>query len=81
MALQWVFWGAIGLILYTYLLYPVLLWLITVARRTSSYPEPTDHPDLSLIIAAYNEADVIAAKINNALELQYPAKVTIIVVS
>ena len=29
----WTFWAAAGLILYTYLGYPLLLWLLTLGRR------------------------------------------------
>ncbi len=68
------FWGSLSLILYTYLGYPLLLSLLTRVRPyctnlTPHYPLPS----VSLIIAAYNEADVIAEKITNCRALDYPS--------
>ena len=77
-----VFWAALFLIVYTYLVYPVLIWLLTVGRRVSDYAPMAEWPDLSLIIAAYNEEAVLRAKLENALALDYPSeKLEIIVVS
>ena len=75
-------WISVFLIAYTYLFYPVLLWLLTQATRVPQYDSIDDWPTLSLIICAYNEADVIGAKVENSLALDYPAdKLQIIVVS
>lgn len=67
----YVFWGALALIAYTYLLFPVLL-----AIRGALWRRPVQaadiEPTVSMIIAAYNEADTIAAKIENLLALDYP---------
>ncbi len=38
----------------------------------SSVPDPTSPPSLSLIVAAHDEEQVIAAKVHNALALDYP---------
>lgn len=79
------FWGTVALIVYTYLLYPLLTLL-----RGKLFPRPLrlapdatrDLPGVSLLIAAYNEADVIQAKLENAVALTYPPeKLEIIVVS
>lgn len=65
------FWGAAALIVYTYLLFPLL-----VALRGAVRPRPWRQeeitPSVSLIIAAHNEVDVIEEKINNLLSLDYP---------
>ena len=66
------FWVSAFLVSYTYLLYPGLLWLLTLGRRASTAGDPDQWPSVSLIICAYNEADVIAAKVENALGLNYP---------
>lgn len=67
----WVFWGSIGFILYTYIGFPLL-----VALRGLLRPRPVQAaahtPMVSLIIAAYNEADVIIRKLENAHALDYP---------
>lgn len=74
MLLQAVFWICAGLILYTHLGYPLVLWALTRLRRRPT-PEPTawdEPPRVSLIVAAYDEEEVIAARVANALALDYP---------
>jgi len=68
------FWLSAGLIVYTHLGYPLLLRLITdVRRRPKRSPEPRDEPPrVSLIVAAYDEEEVIEAKVANVLTLDYP---------
>jgi cellulose synthase/poly-beta-1,6-N-acetylglucosamine synthase-like glycosyltransferase len=81
------FWLSAGLIVYTHLGYPVLLWLLTRRRRASADAEPgqarAEHmPVISLIVAAYDEEEVIGAKVANALALDYPRdRLELIVVS
>src|SRR5437868_9547147 len=67
-----IFWISGALVLYVYAGYPLLLSLIQVLFRRSARREGFE-PSVSLIISAYNEADVIAAKIHNSLSLDYPA--------
>jgi biofilm PGA synthesis N-glycosyltransferase PgaC len=69
--LQILFWLAVGLILYTFLGYPLLIgWL---ARWAGHPVQRADiAPKVTLIIPAYNEALVIADKIENSLTLDYP---------
>jgi cellulose synthase/poly-beta-1,6-N-acetylglucosamine synthase-like glycosyltransferase len=83
------FWAAAGLILYTHLGYPLLLWAIAwfdgrPARRRPARAEAgaQELPAVSLIVPAYDEEDVIAAKVANALALDYPReKLQVIVAS
>jgi cellulose synthase/poly-beta-1,6-N-acetylglucosamine synthase-like glycosyltransferase len=73
--LEVVFWLAVGLIVYAQVGYPLLLWLLAKLRRhpTLEHPGPlAELPRVSLIVAAYDEAEVIEAKVANALELDYP---------
>ena len=77
-----VFWAAIFLVVYTYLLYPVLIWLLTIRRKARDYAPLPEWPDLSLIVAAYNEEAVLRAKLENTLALDYPSeKLDIVVIS
>ncbi|MFT3790721.1 MAG: glycosyltransferase family 2 protein [Rudaea sp.] len=77
----WVFWLGIGVVGYAYLGYPLLARLL--ARRFGSAPRCTaDTPPLTVVIAAYNEAARITARIRNILEQDYPGdKVAVLVVS
>lgn len=75
------FWISAVFVVYVYFGYPVLLWLLRFLTRHSSKREPIE-PSLTLLIAAHNESDVIAAKVRNALALEYPAtKLQIVVAS
>jgi cellulose synthase/poly-beta-1,6-N-acetylglucosamine synthase-like glycosyltransferase len=75
------FWLSAGLIVYTHLGYPLVLAALT--RMTSRNRDPRferltlfgrndDLPTVSLIIPAYDEEEVIADKVANALALDYP---------
>jgi len=68
-----VFWGCVVALVYAQLGYPLLLAaLARLRRRPSAPPQPKEPPTVSLIIAAYDEASVIAAKVENAQGLDYP---------
>jgi len=76
------FWICAGLLVYTQLGYVLLLEGLAVLRRTPRPPPSrTNHPSVSLIIAAYAEQDVIAARVANARALDYPAGRLEIIVS
>ena len=66
------FWASAALIAYTHLGYPLLLALLTRRRKERTYEELDPLPRVSLIVAAYDEEDVIGAKVANALALEYP---------
>jgi glycosyltransferase involved in cell wall biosynthesis len=66
-----VLWTALGVVAYVYVGYPLLLFLISrVAARPVRKASIT--PSVTIIIAAYNEQDAIAGKIENSLALDYP---------
>jgi cellulose synthase/poly-beta-1,6-N-acetylglucosamine synthase-like glycosyltransferase len=73
-ALEIVFWVALGLIAYAHLGYPLLLWgLARVLGEDESAAEwRGDLPPVTLIVPAHNEEEVIERRIANALELHYP---------
>ncbi len=68
-----VFWACVGLLVYAQLGYPLLLAALARLRRRGTTPAlPAQPPTVSLIVAAYDEEAVIAAKVSNALALDYP---------
>ncbi len=75
------FWISAGFAVYVYAGYPLLLWALQALFRGARSPQPAE-PSVSLLVAAYNEAAVIADKIRNALALDYPpGKLEIVVAS
>jgi cellulose synthase/poly-beta-1,6-N-acetylglucosamine synthase-like glycosyltransferase len=75
----------IALVGYVYLIYPLGIWLMSrVFGRLPIRPAISSHelPTMTLIISAYNEADVIQERIRNALDTDYPPeKFTILIAS
>jgi cellulose synthase/poly-beta-1,6-N-acetylglucosamine synthase-like glycosyltransferase len=70
--LQILFWVSGVLLLWTHVLYP--LFVAALARMRPRPPHVADvTPSVALVIAAHNEQDVIEAKLENALALDYPA--------
>ncbi|HEX6687302.1 MAG TPA: glycosyltransferase [Solirubrobacterales bacterium] len=69
-----IFWICAALIVYTHLAYPLVLRvLVGMRRRPTLSPGSWDEPpSVSLIVAAFDEEEVIAAKVANALALDYP---------
>lgn len=65
------FWIAVGLLAYTAILFPVLTILRGLLFR-KPYKEADHTPNVTLIVAAYNEENNIGGKIENILSLDYP---------
>lgn len=70
-----VFWICILCVFYTYIGYPILVWVLArwFGRRTGP-PGSADEslPAVSLLIAAYNEEEVIEKRLQSALAMDYP---------
>lgn len=69
------FWLLLILVLYTYVGYGVILYLMIRIKRLfhkTCIRNEGFFPPVTLLIPAYNEADVIEAKIKNCFELNYP---------
>ena len=82
--LQAVFWASVALIIYTHAGYPLLLLLLSRVRRTRSSRARVvadEAPRVSLIVAAHDEAQVIAGKVRNALALDYPRELLEVIVA
>lgn len=78
---QFLFWGSMGLIIYTYFGFPLLL---LVRRLFQRHPvrKASITPHVSLVIVAHNEVEAIGAKLDNVLTLDYPRdKLEIIIAS
>jgi cellulose synthase/poly-beta-1,6-N-acetylglucosamine synthase-like glycosyltransferase len=84
-ALAWVFWISLLIVGYSYAGYGLLLYaLVAIRRRTGKkeLDQPVFEPEVTLLIAAYNEESFIREKIANTLELEYPEeKLTIVLVT
>jgi cellulose synthase/poly-beta-1,6-N-acetylglucosamine synthase-like glycosyltransferase len=75
-----VFWISLALLAWTHVLYPAFVGLL--ARLAPRRPRKADiEPTVVVIIAAYNEESVIARRIENLLELDYPREKLQIVVT
>jgi cellulose synthase/poly-beta-1,6-N-acetylglucosamine synthase-like glycosyltransferase len=65
------FWASLGIIVYTYLGYPLVLkilsYFFSVPVNKAAF-----NPLVTLITSVYNEEKVVAAKIENSLTLDYP---------
>lgn len=73
----YIFWVSFVIVFYTYLGYGVLLFLISKAKGTRPTPIVPDDdllPNVTLVIAAYNEQEFIGDKIQNTKELDYPSE-------
>jgi len=76
------FWLSAGLLVYTHLGYPLVLRLLVQLKGSSETGPAAGVPSVTLIIPAYDEQEVIATKVANALALDYPReKLQVIVAS
>lgn len=66
--------------LYVYFGYPLLLWLLTRRGRGKPHLVEAITPSVTLVISCYNEAAVIAEKLDNSLSLDYPEELLEIIV-
>jgi hypothetical protein len=76
-----VFWVAAGLLVYTHVGYPLVLAAVTRGRTARATLAPAQLPSVSLIVAAHDEEAVIAAKVANALALDYPRELLEVIVA
>ncbi len=67
------FWLTAGLSIYTYLGYPLILWLAGRLKPFRPHRAPI-LPRVSVIIPAFNEGKDIGRKLENTLSLDYPAE-------
>ena len=75
------FWIALAFIAYTYVGYPLAVWLLARLRPESPAAAPQEWPAVTVVMAAYNEEARVRAKLANLRSLDYPGKLHAIVVS
>ncbi len=83
-ALAIVFWISVGLVLYAHAGYFLLLWVVDrlrPGRRASAGAEIGELPPVSVIVAAYAEAEVIARRLSNLRALDYPPALLEVIVA
>jgi len=78
--LEGTFFVSAALLVYHYVLYPVLTIAFARLAGRQSVQSPTVWPRVSFVIAAYNEERVIADKLLNTLALDYPKDLIEVVV-
>lgn len=79
-ALKIAFWACLALVFYTYIGYGIILYIILKIKQLFFSKElepilPLDDrllPNVTLMICAYNEEDIIAEKMANIRQLDYP---------
>ena len=83
--LQTIFWTLVAAILYHHFAYPLLLRFGGMAMRAMSPKRATmlagdaPVPDLTVVMAAYNEAAFIGAKINDLATMRYAGRLRIVI--
>jgi biofilm PGA synthesis N-glycosyltransferase PgaC len=78
------FWLAAAFVAYTYLVYPLGIWLLSRRRDEPAIDIPAnfDWPEVTVVIAVHNEASRIETKIENLRALDYPQeRLAILIVS
>ncbi|WP_448634059.1 glycosyltransferase family 2 protein [Pedobacter panaciterrae] len=70
------FWVSLFIILYTFIGYGFVLFLLIKIKRLfytpASFDANLEFPSVTILVAAYNEEDIVDAKVENTLRLDYP---------
>ncbi|TDQ17051.1 cellulose synthase/poly-beta-1,6-N-acetylglucosamine synthase-like glycosyltransferase [Algoriphagus boseongensis] len=73
--METIFWISVTVVLYTFLGYGILITLLNwiAPKRAKLNPlSEQELPEVTLLIAAYNEAEIIVQKVLNSTRLDYP---------
>jgi biofilm PGA synthesis N-glycosyltransferase PgaC len=78
MIFKFLFFFSFLIVIYSYIGYGILLYLLVKIKRlfvakNSLKADPDFEPEITLIVSAYNEANIIEIKIRNSLDLDYPS--------
>jgi biofilm PGA synthesis N-glycosyltransferase PgaC len=84
-SLYTIFWISLGILFFCYMGYGMLLFLLNAAGRLfrgRKKPVAEELLPVTLIVAAYNEKDILEEKIHNTLAIDYPSdKLSIIFIT
>lgn len=79
LVLKIIFWLCLLLVFYTYIGYGIVLFVLVVLKRLfkrnklkQPLPSDIDLPEVTLMICAYNEEDIVQMKMENTHQLNYP---------
>src|SRR5690554_649017 len=65
-------WLSVGLMVFHYIGYPMLIGLLARLKTVRPLPDQEDLPAVTMLISVYNEEKVIRARLENCLKLDYP---------
>jgi poly-beta-1,6-N-acetyl-D-glucosamine synthase len=71
----YIFWFSLTLVVYTYVGYGLIISILSSLwgkNKVPHTPVENELPEITLLIAAYNEENYIVQKIENSLSLDYP---------
>lgn len=72
----YLFWILLGLVFYTYIGYGLVLWFLVKFKHLffgkTIPPSPTEWPEITYVVAAWNEKKWMQKKIQNGLDFDYP---------
>jgi cellulose synthase/poly-beta-1,6-N-acetylglucosamine synthase-like glycosyltransferase len=76
------FWGALGALAWTHVGYPLTAGALARVRERRVAKDLSSEPTVAVVVAAYNEEEVIERRLANLLALDYPGdRVQIVVAS
>ena len=74
--LQILFWTGVFFVFYSYIGYGMFLYIAikikAFLKKEKHYPSFSELPEVTLVIAAYNEEDIVDLKMKNCKALKYP---------
>jgi len=76
-AVELIFWISIIIVFYTYIGYGIILYILVKIKEMLVKPSgkkitPEVYPEVTLLIAAFNEESIVHDKMTNTLNLDYP---------
>ncbi len=74
--MEWVFWGSLVLIIYSYVGYPLLLAILSFFYKlllgsSRASKKAPDKPSVSIVLVAHNEEERVLERIENLLQADY----------
>lgn len=72
----YLFWISLAVVVYTYVGYGIIIYILSHfwgKHKTPPIPIENDLPEITLLVAAYNEEKYITQKIENSISLDYPS--------